>query len=84
MKNTLDQITKKYNWILTKEEPNQLVYTRPTDETSFIRIIFNSESSISVSMPLKSKTYQYRSLFNSEDLASRYIEQRIDDLGTLQ
>lgn len=76
-KQALDTIVTKHHWILLEDIHDQLLYTMPTDETSFVSIIFQNDEKIIVSIPLKEKTYQYKTIFYSVDKATEYIDQRL-------
>lgn len=75
----LDSLNKSFNesgWNLVKHTGNCVVYSKTGNELDVFEIKSN-ENEISVSIPLK--TVQYRTNFNSTQIAREYIELRLKE-----
>jgi hypothetical protein len=75
----LDEIFKKNNWHLCKNEINWIKYTSIGNETDVFDIRID-QNTIHVSVPLKNSTYNYVTRFDNYFVASEYVEARLKDL----
>jgi hypothetical protein len=74
----LDSKFKERGWVLVKNEPNWICYSRFSDETTSFDIKILPDK-IVVSIPLKNSSYQYVTSFKGYYEASEYVEQRLFD-----
>ena len=69
----LDSLFKENGWHITKNEINFIEYTKQGHECDFIQIKIGQKQ-ICVSVPIKNKSYQFKTFFDNYFDASEYVK----------
>jgi len=76
----LDEMFKSNGWHMTKNEMNNITYTKAGHETEFFDIKIDAYK-VYVSIPIKNSIFQYSTSFKDYFTASEYVEQRFKDFN---